>query len=77
MLPRYADPFFARLTLDIALRSRELHGVGVDGQCLYCAAGTPWPCEPFQNAHGAVQSLTTSPLPRRRPGEALAAIRRP
>jgi hypothetical protein len=69
-----SESVFARLTLDIALRSRELHGVGVDGCCLYCPGKVRWPCAPFENAHGTIKALSCPPLPRREPGEALAAV---
>lgn len=43
--------------LELALRSRDKHGVQVGGTCLHCVPGTMWPCVPFLRAQGVVLAL--------------------
>jgi hypothetical protein len=52
------DPFGAELALSLALHSRELHGVTVDGTCRQCLPGTRWPCPYFERAHRVVRVLS-------------------
>jgi hypothetical protein len=55
-MPR--DPFGAELALALALHSRELHGVNVDGTCRHCLPGTRWPCPYFERAQRVVRVLS-------------------
>lgn len=58
LLPHHQDPFFVGLTLDIALKSRERHAPGLQGECLYCPGEQRWPCQPYVNADRTVRVLT-------------------
>lgn len=44
--------------LEYALRSRERHGIQLNGTCRYCR--TIWPCEAFWLAQHAARRLSTA-----------------
>ncbi len=47
-----------RAALEYAVRSKEQHGIQLNGRCGYCR--TIWPCEPFWVAHHAVLRLSVA-----------------
>jgi hypothetical protein len=61
------DPFFTRQTVELAARSKELHGVAPDGNCVHCPDRPVWPCDSYLNAQRTIDALTTRHRTRRRP----------
>lgn len=55
---QHHDPFFVGLTLNIALRTRELHIQGAAGECTYCVGNQRWPCPSYELADRTVRALT-------------------
>lgn len=55
------DDYGYNVALEYAIRSRERHGVQLDGMCELC--DTAWPCEPFRLAHRVVMRLTRADDP--------------
>jgi hypothetical protein len=56
------------MTIALAKRSRDLHGVGMDGKCLHCLAS--WPCMFRAQAEFVVETLSPrqrEPTLRRQP----------
>jgi hypothetical protein len=60
------DPYFTRQTVELAAKSKELHDVAPDGNCVHCPDRPAWPCEPHLNAQRTIDALT----PRERAGRA-------
>lgn len=55
------EPTFADcVAMGLAMRARELHGIGLNGWCRHCRPDTVWPCEVFIRAHWIIRRLETS-----------------
>jgi hypothetical protein len=51
------DEYATALTLDIAIRVRDRHGVQLNGVCGHCP-NTVWPCQAFVLSHSVILRLT-------------------
>jgi hypothetical protein len=53
-----SEPSFSdQVAMRLARASRERHGVGLNGFCLFCPGETVWPCGWFLRAQAVIVKL--------------------
>ncbi|MCW2505248.1 MAG: hypothetical protein JWO79_3532 [Actinomycetia bacterium] len=51
------DPIFTRQTVNLALRSRDLHARTTRGHCAHCPRSATWPCAHFTTAQRVLELI--------------------
>ena len=56
-VPMSEPTFSDGVAMRLALASRDKHGVGLNGFCMFCRPETVWPCDWFLRAHAVIVRL--------------------